>query len=187
MTDMAAFDDLARLGHELGREVLRLGARIVTAESCTAGLIAVALTEVGGASDWFEHGIASYSNAAKRELLGVSDAALATHGAVSEVVAGQMASGAIGRSGPEVCLALAVTGIAGPSGGTAAKPVGTVCFGWALRLPEAAGDGAGAVVEVATRRFDGDRRAIRFGAARFALEQGTARLRRLLADRPVVG
>ena len=103
MTDLAVFDDLARIGHELGREAMRLGGRIVTAESCTAGLIAVALTEAGGASDWFERGVASYSNAAKRELLGVTDAALTTHGAVSEVVAGQLGEPALELGGERGC------------------------------------------------------------------------------------
>lgn len=187
MTDTSALDHLARLGRELGEKARSLGGRIVTAESCTAGLIAVALTETGGSSDWFERGIASYSNAAKMELLGVAASALATHGAVSEQVAAQMARGALERAGEAVCLALSVTGVAGPGGGTAAKPVGTVCFGWALRLPGPIDPTAAPVIEVATRHFDGDRRAIRFASAGFALEQGAGRLARFLVDRPVVG
>ncbi len=177
-------DELARLGCELGEAAQRLGGHVVTAESCTAGLIAVALTETGGSSAWFERGIASYSNAAKQELLGVSASDLAAHGAVSEIVAARMARGALLRGGERACVALAVTGIAGPGGGSAAKPVGTVCFGWALRLPGAPDAAAEPVVETTTRHFQGDRRTVRIASARFALEQATGRLARFLADRP---
>lgn len=176
------FEVLVGAGYSLGQAVLRLGGRVVTAESCTAGLIAVVLTEVAGSSDWFDRGFATYSNEAKRDCLGVAAATLDTQGAVSEAVAAEMATGALARGGPQARIALAVTGIAGPGGGTPAKPVGTVCFGWAFRLPGE--EGLGPSIEVATRRFDGDRRAIRFAATRFALAEGQARLERQLSDRP---
>ncbi|MCU9846882.1 CinA family protein [Defluviimonas sp. WL0024] len=104
------------------------GAMIATAESCTGGLIAGAITEVAGASDIFDRGFVTYSNAAKVAMLGVSEATLAAHGAVSEAVACEMAEGALARSG--ATLAVAVTGIAGP-GGSEHKPEGRVCFGLA--------------------------------------------------------
>ncbi|MDW4547780.1 nicotinamide-nucleotide amidohydrolase family protein [Defluviimonas sp. D31] len=106
------------------------GAVIATAESCTGGLIAGAITEVAGASDIFDRGFVTYSNAAKVAMLGVSEATLATHGAVSEAVAREMAEGALARSG--ATLTVAVTGIAGP-GGSEHKPEGRVCFGLARK------------------------------------------------------
>ncbi|MFD1913428.1 CinA family protein [Halodurantibacterium flavum] len=106
------------------------GVRIVTAESCTGGLVAGALTEIAGASDVFECGFVTYSNAAKVNMLGVAGATLDAHGAVSEQVAREMALGALARSGAD--LAVAVTGIAGP-GGSEHKPEGRVCFGIATR------------------------------------------------------
>jgi nicotinamide-nucleotide amidase len=104
------------------------GAKIATAESCTGGMIAVALTDIPGSSDVFDRGFVTYSNAAKIELLGVNPSTLDSHGAVSEEVAREMAAGALSRS--EATLAVAVTGIAGP-GGSAVKPEGLVCFGLA--------------------------------------------------------
>jgi len=119
------------------------GLRITSAESCTGGMVAVALTDVAGSSDVFECGFVTYSNAAKVELLGVSEATLATHGAVSEPVAGEMAAGALARSRAD--LAVSVTGIAGP-GGSEFKPEGRVCFGIARNgcatLTETVGFGA---------------------------------------------
>lgn len=105
------------------------GAMIATAESCTGGLISGALTEVPGSSDVFDRGFVTYSNAAKQDMLGVRAETLAAHGAVSEPVAREMAEGALARSA--ATLAVAVTGIAGPGGGTAEKPEGRVCFGLA--------------------------------------------------------
>lgn len=104
------------------------GLRIATAESCTGGMVAVALTDVAGSSDVFDRGIVTYSNAAKVEMLGVSPVTLAAHGAVSEPVAQEMAEGALARSG--AALAVSITGIAGP-GGSGVKPEGRVCFGLA--------------------------------------------------------
>jgi nicotinamide-nucleotide amidase len=113
-------------------QVLReRGLHLVTAESCTGGLIAAACTSISGSSDWFERGLVSYSNEAKTELLGVPASVIAKHGAVSAEVARAMAEGALAHSSAD--LALAVTGIAGPTGGTADKPVGTVWLALARR------------------------------------------------------
>jgi nicotinamide-nucleotide amidase len=135
------------------------GRMLATAESCTGGMISATCTDLAGSSNWFERGFVTYSNEAKTELLGVDAALVAKHGAVSEEVARAMASGAIGRSRAQVSIA--VTGVAGPTGGSAAKPVGTVWFGFALpgRL----------VSEI--RRFDGDRAAVRSAAVRHALQR----------------
>ena len=105
------------------------GWMLVTAESCTGGGIARALTDRAGSSEWFERGFVTYSNEAKQEMLGVAEESLEEYGAVSETVAKEMAVGALVHSGGQVCLA--VTGIAGPTGGTRKKPVGTVWFAWA--------------------------------------------------------
>lgn len=130
------------------------GWRIATAESCTGGLVAAACTMVAGSSDWFERGWVSYSNAAKTELLGVPAALIAAHGAVSEPVARAMAEGALLRA--RVDLAAAITGVAGPGGGTPAKPVGTVWLALAAR------GAAGARQILAERlQLDGDRSAVR--------------------------
>ena len=115
----------------LAEALRRGGLMLATAESCTGGLIAAACTSVAGSSDWFERGIVSYSNAAKIEALGVDAALIAAHGAVSEAVARAMAAGAVARSRAD--LVVAVTGVAGPGGGTPAKPVGTVWLATARR------------------------------------------------------
>lgn len=133
------------------------GHKLTTAESCTGGLIAAACTELAGSSVWFDRGFVTYSNASKTDLLGVAAALLDAHGAVSEPVAAAMAQGALQRSGAQ--WAVSVTGIAGPSGGSADKPVGTVCFGFA-------GQGQ---VSTSTQRFDGNRAAVRAAALHFAL------------------
>lgn len=128
---------------------------LTTAESCTAGGVAYAITQVAGSSSWFDRGFITYSNEAKQQMLSVSPAYLRDFGAVSEPVARAMALGALGHSSAHV--ALSVTGIAGPGGGSEAKPVGTVCFAWAMRR-----DAAGHPwVQTATRRFQGDRAAVR--------------------------
>lgn len=140
-------------------DVLRArGMRVATAESCTGGLVAAAITSIAGSSEWFERGFVTYSNDAKCEMLGVSPDLIAAHGAVSEAVARAMAQGAMAKSGAD--CALSVTGVAGPGGGTRGKPVGMVCFGWSLR--------AGAPI-VATRHFAGDRSAVRAGAVEVSL------------------
>ena len=147
------------LAAELGRALLARRRRATVAESCTGGLLAGAITSVAGSSDWFDVGYVTYSNAAKVALLGVPDAVLASHGAVSEETARAMALGALAKSGADI--AAAVTGIAGPSGGTPEKPVGTVCFAWARR-------GGGA--ESTTCHLAGDRAAVRTASVTFALE-----------------
>jgi nicotinamide-nucleotide amidase len=158
-TAMGIHEDAQALAAELGRVLLARGWRVSVAESCTGGLVAAAITSVAGSSDWFDVGYVTYSNAAKAALLGVPEATLAAHGAVSEETARAMATGALAKSGAD--LAVAVTGIAGPSGGTPAKPVGTVCFAWAAK---------GGAVESATRRFDGNRAGVRAASVHCALE-----------------
>ncbi|MDP2016938.1 CinA family protein [Hydrogenophaga sp.] len=141
----------------LARELKSRALMMATAESCTGGLIAGACTEVSGSSDWFERGFVTYSNAAKTELLGVPAELIAQHGAVSEPVARAMAAGALAHSPAQ--LAVAVTGVAGPTGGSADKPVGTVWFGWATAV--------GTFTE--HQRFAGDRAAVRAATVRHAL------------------
>lgn len=131
--------------------------KLATAESCTGGMIAAACTDLAGSSDWFERGLVTYSNEAKTELLGVDANLITQHGAVSEAVVRAMALGALQHSHAQV--AVAVTGIAGPTGGSAAKPVGTVCFGWAT--PQ------GVTSEV--QHFAGDRAAVRAATVLHAL------------------
>ena len=138
------------LAESLGRKLQEKGARLVTAESCTGGWAAQAVTAIAGSSAWFERGFVTYSDEAKAELLGVRRETLERHGAVSEETAREMALGALARSRGSV--ALAITGIAGPGGGSAAKPVGTVCFAWAAR---------GGALRSETRLFSGDREAVR--------------------------
>ena len=139
--------------------LLKKGWFLATAESCTGGLIAATCTDLAGSSTWFERGFVSYSNAAKTELLGVDSELIATEGAVSESVVSAMARGALAHSSAQV--AIAVTGVAGPSGGSAAKPVGTVWFGWATP--------AGVVTEML--RFEGNRRAVREATVHHALKR----------------
>lgn len=115
---------------QISATLLQRGWMLATAESCTGGMIAAACTDLAGSSQWFERGLVSYSNAAKSELLGVPPALIAAHGAVSEPVARAMAKGAVAHSAAQVSLA--VTGVAGPTGGSAEKPVGTVWFAWTV-------------------------------------------------------
>jgi len=122
--------DVAALVLQLAELLARKGWMMATAESCTGGLIAGACTDLAGSSDWFERGFVTYSNDAKSELLGVDAALIEAHGAVSEPVARAMAEGAVARSRAQASVA--VTGVAGPSGGSAEKPVGTVWFGWSV-------------------------------------------------------
>lgn len=152
---------LYALAETIGRELRGAGWRLVTAESCTAGWIAKALTDVPGSSQWFDSGFVTYSNTAKMRDVGVSAQTLAGQGAVSESAVRQMADGALRVTGAD--MAIAVSGIAGPDGGTAEKPVGTVWFG--LATPEA--QGLGTVCEL--RRFDGDRDQVRRQSVAHAL------------------
>ena len=139
---------------------------LATAESCTGGLIAAACTDLAGSSEWFERGFVTYSNAAKTDMLGVDAQLIASHGAVSEAVARAMAQGALQHALAQVSVA--VTGIAGPSGGSAAKPVGTVWFAWGLPT--------GITSEV--QHFAGDRASVRAATVQHAL----VRLITLLKD-----
>ena len=165
--------DLVQLPAELGAELLRRRWMMATAESCTAGGVAYAVTQVPGSSAWFERGFVCYSNDAKHELLDVSEDLLRRHGAVSEPVAAAMARGALAASHAQ--LALSVTGIAGPDGGSPDKPVGTVCFAWAMQ-PDASAE---PLVVLTTRCFDGDRAAVRSQSIAVALEGALAQLRAL--------
>jgi nicotinamide-nucleotide amidase len=132
---------------------------VATAESCTGGWVAQVITHTAGSSAWFERGFITYSNAAKMEMLGVRAATLTEHGAVSEATACEMAAGALAKS--TASISLAVTGIAGPTGGSKTKPVGTICFAW-CRVGEAA--------QAETQHFAGDREAIRRQAVMHALQ-----------------
>lgn len=155
---------------QLASQLLRRGWMLATAESCTGGMIAARCTDMAGSSQWFERGFVSYSNEAKHDMLGVPSILIEEHGAVSEQVAKAMVLGALKRSKAQV--ALAVTGIAGPSGGSMDKPVGTVCFAWGL--PSDGGPTLGAEtawVKVETCLFEGDRAAIRQSTLANALTQ----------------
>ena len=158
---MGSDPELIELAFELGRRLTSAGLRIVTAESCTAGWLAKAITDVPGSSQWFECGYVSYSNAAKTRDLGVRPETLGEHGAVSAATVLEMARGALDRSGAEI--AMATSGIAGPDGGSPAKPVGTVWFA----LAHAPGRRVPAVARLQT--FPGDREAVRRSAVAFAL------------------
>ena len=156
---MNADPSLAQAVARLADLLLERGWKLATAESCTGGMIAAACTDLAGSSNWFERGFVSYSNEAKSELLGVEPALIAAQGAVSEVVARAMAFGAIRHSHAQVSVA--VTGVAGPAGGSKEKPVGTVWFGFQV-------DG---LLTSETRRFPGDRAAVREATVRHALDR----------------
>lgn len=147
------------LAELVARTMTLRGGMLVTAESCTGGGLASILTSIPGSSVWFERGFITYSNDSKRELLGVHDDLLDSYGAVSEQAAAAMAAGAIANS--HAAVSVAITGIAGPAGGTPDKPVGTVCLAWSIRNGE-----------TRTTRvvFDGDRRMIREQAILMALQ-----------------
>jgi nicotinamide-nucleotide amidase len=151
-------DAHARLAADLGHRLLERGWRVATAESCTGGLVAGAITAVPGSSDWFERGFVTYSNDAKHEMLGVPRELIDECGAVSEAVARAMAEGALVQSHAE--CAISITGVAGPGGGSAAKPVGMVCFGWVI---------PGKAACAATRHLPGDRAAVRLASVEAAL------------------
>lgn len=142
----------------LAEQLKQRGWMLATAESCTGGWIAKCCTDVAGSSAWFDRGFITYSNAAKQDMLGVRAETLAQYGAVSEAVVAEMATGALRHS--QAHIAVAVSGIAGPSGGSPEKPVGTVCFAWAMRNGE---------VLTKTCQFAGDREAVRWQSVVFAL------------------
>lgn len=161
-------DVLPLLAARVGEALLRQQLRLATAESCTGGWISKLVTDIPGSSDWFDRGFVTYSNAAKSDMLGVEPTLIDRHGAVSESVASAMAEGALARSDAD--FTIAVTGVAGPSGGTAEKPVGLVWLAWARRT------GGGTVTE--RHIFSGDRAVVRGKTVQSALEG----LLRLLVD-----
>jgi len=158
-------DELRQLSEAVGSALSRQGIMLTCAESCTGGWVAAVVTATAGSSNWFERGFVTYSNAAKQEMLGVPAATLAAHGAVSEETARAMAAGALARSHAQI--ALAITGVAGPGGGSSSKPVGTVCFSWCKETDTAASE---------TRLFPGDRETVRRQALLHALSGLLARL-----------
>ena len=151
-------EELHQLATELGEKLRARGWMLATAESCTGGWVGQLLTSLPGCSHWYERGFITYANAAKVEMLDVPEETLATHGAVSEQTAAAMAAGALKHSHAQATLA--ISGIAGPGGGTRQKPVGLVCYGWAL---------ADGTVMSSTCRLDGDREEIRSRAVAAAL------------------
>lgn len=155
---MTAAPDLAPTVRQLAAALQQRGWLMATAESCTGGQIAAACTDLAGSSLWFDRGFVTYSNAAKTEMLGVPAALIATHGAVSEAVVRAMAQGAVAHSQAQVSVA--VSGVAGPSGGSAEKPVGTVWLAWCV-------PGA---VHSAVHHFPGDRAAVRAQTTVLALQ-----------------
>lgn len=159
-----ADDTLLKLSAELGLALSARGWALALAESCTGGGVAQCVTAIPGSSIWFDRGFVTYSNAAKIEMLGVLEQTLQQHGAVSEQTACEMASGALSHSHAHV--AIAITGIAGPGGGTEDKPVGTVCFAWATPAQP---------LRSKTCHFTGDRGSVR----RQAIETALAGLLRL--------
>ncbi|MDD5330450.1 MAG: nicotinamide-nucleotide amidase [Sulfuricella sp.] len=161
-------DALYQLAGETGKALQQRGMMLATAESCTGGWVGEAITAVPGSSTWFDRGFITYTNQSKQDMLGVGAATLAAHGAVSEATVREMAAGALKNSRAQATLA--ISGIAGPGGGTAEKPVGTVWFAWAF---------ADGTVASETRVFDGDRVAVRRQAVEHALRGLLARLANL--------
>jgi len=157
---MVPDSELNRLAEQLARRMVAQHARLATAESCTGGWLAKTITDVPGSSQWFERGTVPYSNAAKSSDLHVSEHTLERYGAVSEAVAREMATGALQASGV-ADIAIAITGIAGPDGGSAEKPVGTVWFAIAQRNGN---------VEARLQRFSGNRESVRRDSVKYALE-----------------
>lgn len=151
--------DLETFAREVGHALKKHELMLATAESCTGGWVAQLITSVAGSSEWFDRGFVTYTNVSKREMLGVKTTTLSRFGAVSEQSAREMAEGALMHSHAQVTLA--ITGIAGPSGGTPEKPVGTVCLAWAGRKRE---------TKSAKHQFTGDREAVRRQAAATALQ-----------------
>jgi len=153
-----------KLAAKVGETLKSHGLMLATAESCTGGGVAQAITEVAGSSAWFERGFVTYSNLSKQQMLGVRETTLKQHGAVSEMTVREMVAGALVNSAAQV--ALAVSGIAGPDGGTAEKPVGTVWFAWGIKQGE---------THAQRYQLDGNRAEIRAKAVHIAL-QGIANL-----------
>jgi nicotinamide-nucleotide amidase len=157
---------LASLSQQTGTTLSQQNLTLATAESCTGGWVAQVVTHTAGSSTWFDRGFVTYANDAKVEMLGVNPETLAEFGAVSEETAAEMSAGAIVNS--NAMISLAITGIAGPAGGSSGKPVGTVCFAWCK---------LGQEPETEHQHFDGDRQTIRRQAVVHALEGLLARLK----------
>ena len=151
--------DVTRLARRLGTLAKKRKVDVATAESCTGGGVAAAITSISGSSKWFERGFVTYSNAAKKEMLGVSQDMLDKYGAVSEEVAIEMAAGALKHSSAD--LTVAITGIAGPTGGSRKKPVGTVHFAWGVR---------GGAIQARRFRFDGGRAGVQLQSVYVAIQ-----------------
>ena len=147
------------LAAQVGGLLKAHGLMLATAESCTGGGVAQAITEVAGSSAWFERGFITYSNLAKQQMLGVSEASLSRHGAVSEMTVREMVAGALANSAAQV--ALAVSGVAGPDGGTPDKPVGTVWFAWGIK---------NGTTHAQRRQISGSRTEVRAQSVRIALQ-----------------
>lgn len=159
---MADHDAIQSLAEALVTELSESGKAVATAESCTGGWLAKAITDIAGSSAVFGYGIVSYSNGAKESIIGVKNKTLEDHGSVSAEVVTEMAKGTLRLSGADI--AVAISGVAGPDGGTKEKPVGTVWFGWAVR------DGTNAKVDTRCERFTGDRELIREASVAYALQ-----------------
>ena len=157
--------ELLQLSHAVGLALMKQEALLTCAESCTGGWVAAVVTASAGSSNWFERGFVTYSDASKQEMLGVPAATISTHGAVSEETACAMAAGALAHS--QAQIALAITGIAGPGGGSPGKPVGTVCFSWCSE---------NAAPSRETRVFTGGREQVRRSALIHALSGLLARV-----------
>jgi len=155
---------IQQLTESLAKKLIQNNYQICTAESCTGGLIAKTFTDLAGSSEWFDRGFVTYSNAAKMDMLGVNSSTLKNYGAVSEEVAKEMVTGALLHSHSEV--AISVTGIAGPGGGSEGKPIGTVCFGFALKQKS----GENKVI-VEKQFFEGDRAQVREASLLFAINR----------------
>jgi len=159
---MADHKSIRKLAEALVVELTESGKAVATAESCTGGWVAKAITDVAGSSAVFGYGIVSYSNGAKESIIGVQNKTLEDHGAVSSEVVEEMAKGTLRLSGADI--AVAVSGVAGPEGGTKEKPVGMVWFAWAVR------DGANAMVDTSCEQFTGDRELVREASVAYALQ-----------------
>jgi nicotinamide-nucleotide amidase len=167
---MADHESILKLSETLVSELASSGKTLSTAESCTGGWVSKAITDVPGSSDVFAYGIVSYSNGAKESLLGVKSATLDHNGAVSDVVVEEMAKGVLELSGSDI--AVAVSGIAGPEGGSEEKPVGTVWFAWAVR------DECSIKVDTRCQHFSGDRELVRERTVAHALQGVRERIRK---------
>ena len=159
---MADHESIQKLAEALVQELTAANKAVATAESCTGGWVAKAITDINGSSAVFGYGVVSYANGAKEAFLGVQNQTLEDHGSVSPEVVTEMATGSLRLSGADI--AVAVSGVAGPAGGSEERPVGTVWFAWAVR------DGANANVDTHCEHFSGDRDLVREASVAYALQ-----------------